>query len=380
MIKDRYLIRLAGDIDRWIALGYVDAKLRDKLLTEAGRETPGRAHSALAAVAATLLGLALIAFISANWNEISRAARIALLVAAFWTPLAAATALTGRSHTWLRDSAVLLSALAFTAAVGLMGQVLNMPGKPADAFMMAALAALALSLSGTSRLTLAVSMALGLMWQVAAMVPDSPWLNGDEWRRLTPADGAAAGLIIIGCAAAWSWSSRLLSHVGVLSFSAWTMLLCAKFAFASEEGVRLLMLCMAVLGMGAFLLGARLHWRGRPFGATLQGYGALIALLALFIISLTFSPGSDFLGNPVPLPAAMAVRACSLVVAVAAVAFGYREKHTWILALGVLGLIAAIGILITDLGFSLLSTSVIFLIGAVITTCMALLIRKRRVG
>lgn len=65
-----YRDRVADDLERWIAAGLVGAENRVAILATLPARRKVDAVTALIWVAAVLLGLAVIAFVAANWESI----------------------------------------------------------------------------------------------------------------------------------------------------------------------------------------------------------------------------------------------------------------------------------------------------------------------
>jgi hypothetical protein len=80
-----YKDRVQQDLDRWIAAGLVDRDKRAAILETLPESRRLDAATALAWVGAILLGVAIIAFVAANWDFTPKLVRFAMLLAAFLT-------------------------------------------------------------------------------------------------------------------------------------------------------------------------------------------------------------------------------------------------------------------------------------------------------
>ncbi|HMP63596.1 MAG TPA: DUF2157 domain-containing protein, partial [Phenylobacterium sp.] len=78
-----YKARLAKDLDGWIEAGLVPAASRGAILASAAEGRRLDAGAALAILGAVLAGLAVIAFVAANWDAIPRLVRFAMILGAF---------------------------------------------------------------------------------------------------------------------------------------------------------------------------------------------------------------------------------------------------------------------------------------------------------
>lgn len=79
-----YKERVTQDLDRWIAAGHVAADKRAAMLATIPDARRLDAATALAWVGGLLLGIAIIAFVSANWDGMPKLARFAVLITAFF--------------------------------------------------------------------------------------------------------------------------------------------------------------------------------------------------------------------------------------------------------------------------------------------------------
>ncbi len=110
MWQRAYLNRLKRDLDLWIERGWVTAANADAILASA-RE-PGaatrRMPAMLAILGAVLIGFAVMSFVAANWQEISKLTKIVLIFIAMWGAYIAAFVLQKRGHANFAQAAVLI--------------------------------------------------------------------------------------------------------------------------------------------------------------------------------------------------------------------------------------------------------------------------------
>src|SRR5215204_4879951 len=78
-----YKERVAQDLDRWIAAGHVSADKRTAILASIPDARRLDAATALAWVGGLLLGIAIIAFVAANWDVLPKLAQFGLLLLFF---------------------------------------------------------------------------------------------------------------------------------------------------------------------------------------------------------------------------------------------------------------------------------------------------------
>jgi len=346
-----YRQRLERDLDDWIGRGLVPADNRAAILETVGEGRRLDAATSLAVIGGLLAGVAVIAFVAANWSEIPRIARFALVLAAFLGAAggAAWAAANGRAVT--RQVMLAVAAVVFAAAIGLTGQIFDIAGDPQAALRAAGLAAALLALAGRSPWAAAVGLVLlgfadfadgrrsapaSIGWLVVAApvaVAAALW-----WRSqaLAHVAGIAAGLAVL------TIDGALRGHPEQLFLGAAAVLAAAAAAarflrdrFEAPSGVL----------YGWFAWGA-LTWFGvSGFGDSLKGVGHSVAWLAL---------------------------------SAAVVALGRHDRHSPITAAGVIGLIAAGATLLFNLGVGLMTSAAVFGAAALLALAVAWAMRGKK--
>jgi uncharacterized membrane protein len=133
LIHNRWL---AEQLPAWERDGIVSAdgarRLRERYAVE---PQAGLAHLIVGAVGALLIGSGLIAVLAYNWDDFPRWVRLGLALG----PLAATQAVSwwvlgrdGVAKPWHREVAALVQTLAVGAALALVSQIYNLPGKWTD--------------------------------------------------------------------------------------------------------------------------------------------------------------------------------------------------------------------------------------------------------
>ncbi len=206
-----YAKRLERDLKRWNEKGWVTGEGYKAILAEQAQSAKLTASGALAVVGAILLGFAAISFVAANWNEIPRLLRLAILVGALWAAYGGAAWLYRRELPDFAQAAVLSGALFFGAAVVLVTQMYHIGSGDLPGFMLLWTAGAALSgLLFRSSLTLAAAMILAGAWSHTWMEAASyeiHWQFLPVWAALT-------------AALAWNRSGLGL-HVAAAALVAW---------------------------------------------------------------------------------------------------------------------------------------------------------------
>lgn len=353
-----YRDRVKQDLDRWIAGGLVAPDKRDAILATLPEARRIDAATALAWVGGVLLGVAVIAFIAANWDVLPRIGRFALVLAAFLALAGAGAWAAHKARPILSNIALTIAALVFAAAIGLTGQIFDIAGDPRTAAYGAGVAAFALALAGRSTGAATVGLVfIGLgdftdrQW-FAGSNSDAPWMLG------------AAPL---GAYLALRWGSAPLAHVSALA-----IIYCFGWFAARMEAEAGVFLFLSI-GMAAMAAGARwLYAQERAYAGVFYGWFAWGALL-LFAIA-GYLP---WFGEEGSRSAGLAHRLVWLAASGGLIALGRFDRHALVTAVGVLSLIGAICALLMDLGLDLLAAAGVFLVCAIVALVAGLALRRK---
>lgn len=347
-----YKARLSGDLDRWIAEGLVPEASREPILAGVAEPRRLEASQALAAVGGLLAGIAVIAFVAANWNGIPRLGRFGLVLALFLGVCAAAGSWAER-RPMARNVLLLVAGLIYAAAIGLTGQIFDIAGEPRTALHAAGLAAGLLAIAGGSSaagvaalLFLALGdLRVGWLGEHGA----APWL----------ALGAPIGLGL-----AWLWRSRPLTHAGAIALP-----LAGLFILIwldTKSPLNLDGFALAALFAGLAGAARALDLRGESLGAI--GYGWWVwAALAFFAVS----------GAGPHSPPALVHRIAWLALSGGAIALGLHDRRSAVTAAGVVSLAGAIGAILFDLGLGLMAAAGVFALVAVAALAGGFVLRRR---
>jgi len=344
-----YRKRLERDLDRWIAAGHVAAEKRADLLAMV--EEPRRldAATALAWIGAVLLGIAVIAFIAANWDGLPRIARFIMVLGLFAAAVAAAAWTAQHERPGASNALTTLAALIFAAAVGLIGQIFDIAGEPSHALIGSGVAAALLALAGRS--TGAALAALLLIALGDAQL-------GDNRMVLTLGAGVLAAL------AAWSWRSAALAHGASLAMfvaGAWTI-------GQLHDGAPGWFLVAAVIAVGV-AAAARWRWQAGDADVFAVFYGWFVWIALAFLVAAGVEGGMG--GQKLPH------RLAWLAAAGGAITLGRHDRHALISAGGVVFLIGAVATVLVDLGVNLMAAAALFLVCALIALGGGLLLRRK---
>ncbi|MDX2275913.1 MAG: DUF2157 domain-containing protein [Hyphomonadaceae bacterium] len=351
-----YKEKVARDLERWIASGLVAPDKRDAILATLPDARRLDAATALAWIGGALLGIAIIAFIAANWDGVPRIARFALLIAFFASACGAAAWAAHKRRTLLADIALTVAALIFAAAIGLTGQIFDIVGSPQAALYAAGVAGMALALAGRS-----VGAAIATMIFVG--FGD---FQGAEW--FDRAQLAAPWLVVfapLGVVLALRWSSAPLAHASAIG-----MLFALFWFIARFENESALALFFSVLLAGAAYAARWLSAQHRPHASVFYGWATWGALMFFAIAGYADSWRGDFNWG---LPH----RVAWLAASGATIALGRFDRHALVTAVGVLSFMGAIAALLTDLGLDLMSAAAVFFVCALAALVGGLMLRRK---
>ena len=156
-----------------------------------------------------LFGFAVMSFVAAHWEGMSKLARLALLLVALWGCYGAAAALFQRRLEAFAQAAVLGGIAVFGASIMLIAQMYHMEGNPPDAVLMWALGALLAAALVQSRPALAATFVLLVVWTCY----ERGLADGAHWSFLPAWAAAVAAAVWLG------WRPGL--HLAAISLVIW---------------------------------------------------------------------------------------------------------------------------------------------------------------
>ncbi len=390
-----YAKRLERDLARWREKGWVTEDGQRAILDELAHGPKVTASAALAAIGAILFGFAALSFVAANWNEISRLARVAMLVGALWAANGAAAYLYKRELPNFAQAAALTGALFFGAAVLLVTQMYHIDSDNLPGFMLLWTGgAAAAGLLFRSSLTLGAAMILAAAWNYFALsvAPEIVhWGFLPVWAALTAAiawNRSGIGLHLAAAAfVAWLISIEFLpSHLytlmaalgaaGVLAAGA--VLAAGESSFARQVAIRAIPYAIAVsfagllpqdpvtilpeieavlaiaAGVGfAYLLLGRVIPRLQPAAPLLFAYALGVAFYGLMAVQY----GRPVVGLPIMIGAA----ALTYAILAGGLICGIQVRSRLLMWLTYAGLVAeTLTLYFNKLG-ALIDTSLFFL-------------------
>ena len=348
-----YRRRLEQDLDGWIGRGLVPTENRATILESVGEARRLDAATSLAIIGALMAGVAIIAFVAANWSAIPRLGRFGLILGAFVAAGGGAAWTSARGRPIASHALLSVAALIFAAAIGLTGQIFDIAGDPQTALRAAGLSAALLALAGRSPWAGVVGLAMLAFGDFTG-------------RSMFGGDRAWAGWLVaaapLAAATALFWRSQALGHASGLA----AILAVLTFdPLMRDHSETLFMVAAAVLAVGA----AVARWGRERFegpAGVLYGWLAWGALLWFGVAGFD----EDLRG--------VAHSIAWIALSGAAVGIGRHDRHAGVTAAGVVGLFAAGATLLFNLGVGLMTSAAVFAGSALIALGVAFALRRRR--
>lgn len=181
-----YRKRVTRDLDSWIAEGLVEPDKREAILARLSSKRPAWTPAGAAAIlGAVLLALAALSFVAANWADMARLLRFAVILAALWGAFAASALGFARGNSAIGQGLAVLGAALFGIAIMLTAQTFNMSAFRNTGVLIWTLGALGAAVLLPSRPVLILAALLGASWvwleSFNPYAPDILWSYLPVW-------------------------------------------------------------------------------------------------------------------------------------------------------------------------------------------------------
>lgn len=273
---------LLKEIERWQAQGWITQEGADRIRFDlvASRSGLGLAQ-VLATLAAVLIGFAAMSFVAANWHEMSKLARLAVIFAGLWSSLAVAGVLLQAGRGGFAHASLLAAVAIYGAGIMLIAQTYQMDGHPPNAVWLWGLGALAAGLLTRSNPVLAVSLVVFVVWHW--MEQFDSWKDV-HWAFLPAWAGVAAGFAMTR----WRPGLHLLS----LALMSWVIEY--GYIFDAEAVQGHLIVTLVGLGLVAIsiLAGPSID-RWRRVSGTIMLYGFAMAFAGVLALQFIVDRHGD---------------------------------------------------------------------------------------
>jgi uncharacterized membrane protein len=351
-----YRTRVERDLTRWQASGWVTdagaAAIRAEL---AERKSLIGAAGVLAILGAVLFGFAAMSFVAANWNDMSKLARLVLLLLVLWAFYGGAAWLLARQLAGFAHAAVLGGIGVYGASIMLIAQMYHMEGNPPDAVLYWALGALLAAALLKSNAALAATFVLLGVW-----VGMERFLNMTaHWPFLVPWAATAA-------VAAWlAWRPGL--HLAVLCLAVW---LAPLGYYILDQHAHWVVAAIGVAAAAVAVAAAPVIDRWLRASQALLAYSIAIAFAGLFTMQF-IEDGLTQYRYRLTIGELGALAGLTLVLLVAAMYWAIRTDNRGALWVAYIAFATEILALYVRMLGTLINTSLFFLSAAVVVTALA---------
>jgi uncharacterized membrane protein len=323
MLTGSYRKRLDADLTRWTAEGLLDAGAAGAIRRSVASEGGFRLPALLGLFGGLLIASSVAAFVAANWEEIPRLVKLAMILISVVIALGIAARLDGKGSPSGGDAAATCGVLIFAAGIALIGQMYHLPADwPAGALLIA-LGALVVAALLRSNGALAVAFVALCAW------------SGGRWQESQGALHVA--FFVLYLPALWlalSRSNRLVHHLAVLALGGWLALVPGDW-ISGRFDYGLLAYALAVSAAYVALGGWALD-RGGPALLTCCLPWGLLGLVLVLDVELIriLDARESRAGTAIWLNYAAYAVAVAVILGFAALA---REKRfAWPLAIGLI--------------------------------------------
>jgi uncharacterized membrane protein len=341
MQDSAYRKRLEADLPKWLDAGWVTTDGAAAILAtiDGADGSDGRSHRAtfglsaiLGTLGALLVGLAVLAWVGAQWEEVPRLIRFGLLVAAMFIAYAVAFQFDRRQLRVFAEAGVLAGGLIYAGAIALVGQAYHLSGDFAGALMLFEAGILGAALfTGSPTMNVLGLIGAGY-WTWLATVEQHVQ---PHWPSLVA--------ILIGVVVATVQRSHYGRIVAVVAAIYWVALTIFGFGDAQDwsfgGGIALFVAAaFAIWSLGAALASIGGSTRIGALGDAILWPGLLAILMTLGLVQLAEKPL-----HPGEMSEVAALVAAGAAILFAAFAFGRRLLTMVDLAAVVLLTLASIG-------------------------------------
>jgi uncharacterized membrane protein len=380
MRYDDFASHLQKELPAWVGAGLVTVEQSEALSLRYGagsgvERRRSKAVQAIAVIGAIAAGLGVILFFAANWDGMSHAFRVIVLLTALLGSYVAGFALLER-RPLVGHALILLGGIAFGAGVFLIGQMYHVQAHDPLAFAVwsAGVAPLAWILRSRPLATLTLLTLAGwVVYEALDATRDSAY---DSSALAIPLASMLYGVALyVGGTAlgsALAWASEPMRGVGYALACTGTLVLtfgALHEEIAGEELGSRLRLLVVVLGVLALAgAAALLVSRGRES----TGWELVTLLFAGTLGLLTA------LAPPTPLAATILFNLLLAVLALGAVVVGYREDELWLATLGLVFVTIDVFARFVDFSWGFLPRSTAFLAAGLLLIALAFVLERGR--
>lgn len=281
-----YATRVKRDIARWVEAGLIDAGTAGALTRDVDAHGGGiRFGTVLSLMAACLFAAAILIFVAANWEEMPRLARVAMLFVVIVVGYVGGAAAKLRGAPALGEGAFIVAAAAFGASIALIGQMYHLSGDERQAvFVWGAGTALAAAALRSGPLTIGAALLAAVWMHMHAVSP--------TWRIANPPLVFLAAGAVLYALSFWT-QSRAARHVLLVALY-WFVCLDFGADEAFREPLLLAGLAILLFAFDHVRPAEAQHWLGLDSGLPVQALLGFLVSVGLVQISLVDEPAFLF--------------------------------------------------------------------------------------
>lgn len=275
MNNRRFDKRLEQELPRWQKEGWISAEGGQAILADLAMRQPKLAWaSSLALAGALLLGVGVITWFAAHWNEINKLTKIVLILLALSTShVSHGLCLTRGALPRLAQGMALLSVLFFGAAIMLIGQIYHIDAHFPDGLAMWSAGGLLTAWLLVSQPALVASIVLAAVWT---------WIEQFEYRGMNwPLLGYLSLVVALLWRRDWKFAARGWGCLFILWLLCWHTQPWIGEAWESHAHIRLLVLqVFGIAGCWTLAQSSEL-----PLARAVRNDFLLVALAGAFIFT-----------------------------------------------------------------------------------------------
>ncbi len=279
MNNSRYLKRLKKDMPEWQKAGWLSENNAKAILDHiASQESSSNLFAyTLAILGVLLLGSGVITYFAANWSEMSKLSKLAVLFGSLYAAYGMGGYLLETNHSpKIGQALILLGVILFGANIMLIAQIYHIEEHYPNGVLFWSLGGLVTAYLLRSQPALIAAMLLGLLWTgMESFVFDEmhyPFLI--MWLSFLPA--------------IYLWHWRGAQHVGMITLLFWTVFTWFSIDYSGgRAGYLYLVQLYFVIYLAMFIAGMLMHTSKQlnGFAGPVQNYSVIGALFSLYVLT-----------------------------------------------------------------------------------------------